>query len=266
MNYQNFYGLQKEPFSQGIKINDLYPLPDLSALVTRFKYCTNLRAVGIITGEIGSGKSTSLRFACSELHPSEFKIIPLVAHSGTLMEFLKQCCIQLGETQLSPSITKLLKTFRDLLLEIALKNMSPVLIIDEAHLMRDEIFAQLHTLSQYEFDSKPVLSIILCGQTYLLDKLNSIASRAFASRVVGRTHLESLDLEHMRGYIKHHLEITGIKEQLFTEESILAIHQGSGGLLRRANILARGALIAAASENKKMVSPENVRIAATEIL
>lgn len=266
MNYQNFYGLQKEPFTQNIKIEDLYTLPGLSSLVTRFEYCVNLRAVGIITGEIGSGKSTSLRFACNKLHPSEFKVIPLVAHSGTLMEFLKQCCIQLGEITLSPSITKLIKTFKDLLLEITLKKMSPILVIDEAHLVRNEIFAQLHTLSQYEFDSKPVLSIILCGQTYLLDKLSSITSRAFASRIVGRTHLESLNLEHMRGYIKHHLEIAGIKEQLFTEEAILAIHQGSGGLLRRANILARGALVAAASESKKIVSPENVRIASTEIL
>ena len=124
----------------------------------------------------------------------------------------------------------------------------------------------MHTLSQYEFDSKPVLSIILCGQTYLLDKLNSITSRAFASRVVGRTHLESINLSHMKGYIKHHLEIAGIKEQLFTEEALLAIHQGSGGFLRKANALAKSSLVYAASQNKKMASPEDVRIAMSELL
>ncbi len=69
----------------------------------------------------------------------------------------------------------------------------------------------------------------------------------------------------MTGYIAHHLEIAGVKERLFSEKAILAIHQGSGGLLRRANILARGALMAAAAEKYNMIG-EYVRIAATEII
>jgi len=70
----------------------------------------------------------------------------------------------------------------------------------------------------------------------------------------------------MTGYLKHHLEIAGVKEQLFSDEAILAIHQGSGGLLRKANLLARGSLIAAAKEKCKVVSAEHVRIASTEIM
>jgi type II secretory pathway predicted ATPase ExeA len=70
----------------------------------------------------------------------------------------------------------------------------------------------------------------------------------------------------MEGYLNHHLRIAGIKEQLFAEEAILAIHQGSGGLLRRANNLARGALLAAAIEKCRTVAAEHVRIASTEII
>jgi len=84
--------------------------------------------------------------------------------------------------------------------------------------------------------------------------------------VVGRTHLEGLKLKEMAGYLKHHLEIAGIKEQLFSEEAILAIHQSSGGLLRRANLLARGSLLAGAREGCKMISAEHVRIASTELI
>ena len=69
----------------------------------------------------------------------------------------------------------------------------------------------------------------------------------------------------MAGYLKHHLQIAGIKEQLFSEEAILAIHQGSGGLLRRANLLAKGSLVAAAREKCTVVSAEHVRMASTEI-
>ena len=69
----------------------------------------------------------------------------------------------------------------------------------------------------------------------------------------------------MAGYLKHHLQIAGIKEQLFSDEAVLAIHQGSGGLLRRANLLAKGSLVAAAREKCTVVSAEHVRMASTEI-
>jgi general secretion pathway protein A len=83
---------------------------------------------------------------------------------------------------------------------------------------------------------------------------------------VGRGHLEALGLEEMSSYLTHHLGIAGIKQNLFSEQAVNAIHQGSGGLLRRANNLARGALIAAAAEKCNLVSADHVRIASTEII
>ena len=114
-------------------------------------------------------------------------------------------------------------------------------------------------------DSKPLLPIILAGQNNLLDKLMYLTSRPLASRVIGRSHLDGLKQKDMTAYLKHHLEIAGIAEQLFSDEAILAIHQGSGGLLRRANLLAKGSLIAASREKSMVVSAEHVRMAATEI-
>ena len=115
-------------------------------------------------------------------------------------------------------------------------------------------------------DSKPLLPIVLAGQNNLIDKLMFHTSRPLASRIIGRSHLEGLKYKDMAGYIQHHLKIAGGKEPLFCDEAILAIHQGSGGLLRRANLLAKGALVAAAYEKCQTVSPEHVRMAATEIM
>jgi type II secretory pathway predicted ATPase ExeA len=70
----------------------------------------------------------------------------------------------------------------------------------------------------------------------------------------------------MEHYLKHHLSIAGVSQPLFADAAITAIQQGSGGLLRRANHLARGALIAAASEKTQIVSAEHVRIASTELV
>jgi len=70
----------------------------------------------------------------------------------------------------------------------------------------------------------------------------------------------------MTEYLKHHLTIAGVSRMLFDDTAITAIHQGSGGLYRKANHLARGALIAAAKTDSASVNAEHVRIAATELL
>jgi general secretion pathway protein A len=266
MSYKNFFGLQKEPFAQDIKVSDLFPLSCLSGVSQRVKFALDVGAVTVITGEVGAGKSTSLRYAASQLHPSKYTIVPLIANTGTVMEMYRSIGLALNVESRSPSLTTVIKTVRAVIGEIVLRKQTPVLIIDEAHLMRLEVFAHLHTLLQFDFDSKPLLPVILAGHATLIDKLHYHTSRPLASRVVGRSHLEGLKLKEMQAYLKHHLEIAGIKEQLFSDEAILSLHQGSGGLLRRANLLARGALVAAAMENLTVVSADHVRIAATEIM
>lgn len=265
-NYINFFGFQNEPFPQDISLKHIFPRPGLKSLVDRFLYAVNLSAVNVITGDVGSGKSTSLRFACSKLHPSEYKIIPVIANSGSLLEMLRQIAGALKVDCLSTSITKLSKIIRSIILETADKKQKPVLVVDEAHLMRLEVFAQIHTIFEFEFDSRPVIAIVLAGQKNLTANLKYHTSGSLASRVVGISMLDSLRMEDMKAYLKHQLEIAGVKESLFADEAVLAIHQGSGGLLRKANTLARGALLAAASESCTVVAAEHVRRASTEII
>ena len=127
--------------------------------------------------------------------------------------------------------------------------------------MRLEVFAELHTICQFEKDSKPWLPIILAGQNNLIDKLTYRDSRPLASRIVAKSHLQGVDLEGMENYLRHHLAICGIDQMLFEKNAVTAIQQGSGGLFRKANHL-----IAAAADQSQMVNAEHVRLAATEIL
>jgi type II secretory pathway predicted ATPase ExeA len=262
---RHFFGFTKEPFSPEVRVDELYHTAALEGAKERFLYAVNLGAISVITGDVGSGKSTALRYAASSLHPSRYRLIPVVASTGSIIEVLKQISIALDVEWSSISPAKLMHTIRGAITEIAKRKEIPILIIDEASLLRIEVFAQLHTLGQFEMDSKPLLPIILAGQNNLLDKLMYLTSRPLASRVIGRSHLDGLKQKDMTAYLKHHLEIAGIAEQLFSDEAILAIHQGSGGLLRRANLLAKGSLIAASREKCMVVSAEHVRMAATEI-
>ena len=121
-------------------------------------------------------------------------------------------------------------------------------------------------MSQYELDSRPLLPTILCGQDSLLDKLMTPSARPLASRIMGRSHLEAIRRDVMVEYIAHHMRIAGAKDNFFTDDALTAIHQGSGGLLRRANNLSKGALLAAALEKNTRVSAEHVRTAMSELI
>lgn len=266
MGYRNFFGFQKEPFAQDLRVEDLYPLPGLQAATERFMYNLELGAVSIVTGDVGSGKSTALRYASTKLHPSRYKVVYVIGSTGSMIDILRQFCASFDVQGSSNSLAKLMRIVRAAIREIAQRKQIPVLIIDEASLLRIEIFAQLHTISQFDMDSNPLLPIVLAGQNNLIDKLMYHTSRPLTSRIIGRSHLEGLKHKDMVGYIKHHLQVAGIKDQLFSDEAIFAIHQGSGGLLRRANLLAKGSLIAAAHEKCTVVSAEHVRMASTEVI
>lgn len=97
-------------------------------------------------------------------------------------------------------------------------------------------------------------------------KLTYRNSRPLASRVVARCHLKGIDRTAMGDYVRHDLKIAGVARMLFDETAVRAIHQGSGGLFRKANPLARHALIAAAKAQSTMVQAGHVRPANTEIL
>jgi len=259
------YIISCEPFLQDIPIDKLFPIPGLKAFLDRFDYAVHIGAATVITGDVGTGKSTSLRAAADRLHPSQYVVIAIVASSGSVLEFLRQICLELGAPPIGNSIARLTRSIKESLSNVTAKKQRPLIIIDEAHLMRLELFAQLHAVMQLPYDNKTLVPLILSGQNMLIDRLLYHTSRPFSSRITGRTLLQGLQLEDMKNYLQHHLRIAGGDEQLISEEAVTAIHQSSGGLLRRANQLARGAMLAAAKEQAPVVSAEHVRIASTEI-
>jgi len=202
----------------------------------------------------------------AKLHPSEYRAIHITACPGSILELYRMFLAELNIDKSSTSRAVMIRLIKKEIKELVLgKKLKVILIVDEASLMRLEVFAELHTITQFEQDSKPWLPIILAGKTNLIDLLTYQTSMPLASRIVARSHLEPASREQMEEYLNHHLSITGVKNSLFDDTAVTAIHQGSGGLFRKANNLARGALIAAANEQSMTVTADHVRRAATEI-
>ncbi len=222
--------------------------------------------MALVTGEIGAGKSTALRYVAAKLHPSEYRPIYITACAGSILEFYRMLLAEMHIDKSSTSRAVMIRLIKKEIKELVLgKKLKVVVIVDEASMMRLEVFAEMHTITQFEQDSKPWLPIVLAGKTSLVDLLTYQTSMPLASRVVARSHLEPANRSQMEEYLNHHLSITGVTNSLFDDAAITAIHQGSGGLFRKANNLARGALIAAASDQSMTVTAEHVRRASTEI-
>ena len=264
-NYRSFFGLSKDPFTPEIDRKEIMETAAITGVHRRILHAIEIGAATLVTGEIGSGKSTALRYVMGGLHPSSHKVIYVTATSGSILELYRQIAQEMNINLSSNSKAVMTRGIKAEVLELVHKKMKVVLVIDEASLLRLGVFAELHTLTQFEKDSKPHFPLILAGQNNLADNLRYRSSLPLASRVVGRAHLKGVTRMEMQQYLDHHLLLAGIEHSIFEENSVTAIHQGSGGLFRKANHLARGALIAAAKSRATMVSAEHVRIAATEI-
>lgn len=265
-SHNAYFGFKTEPFSSEISSKNLLKLPSMVSVKERFDYVMSGGTL-IITGEVGSGKSTSLRWSQGQYHPSQYLFLNITATGGSLIEFYRQLCWELDVEVKTGSRAGILKGFKSTIREIAAtKKQKIIIIIDEAHLLRLDIFAELHTITQFDNDSKNLFSLVLAGQPNLLEKLTYRSSAPIASRVVSRTHLNHLNQDQMAVYLEHHLTVAGVKKQLFSDQAITAIYQGSAGILRKSNLLARGGLVAAAMEKEQVVSAEHIRLASTELL
>lgn len=265
-HYRLFFELQSEPFTADLALEQILLTDGLKALEQRIHYATRTGAVALVTGEIGSGKSTALRYVTDSLHPAQHLCLYVTATSGSILELYRQILATLGLDNRGISRALMLKAIRQEVKELSLgKKLKVLLVIDEASLLRMEVLSELHTLLQFGKDAKPYLPLVLAGQNHLLDKLTYRPAIPLASRVVARSHLEGVGREQMQAYLAHHLSLAGVEKPLFEEQAVTAIHQDSGGLFRKANNLARGALIVAAQRKSLSVTADHVRVAATEL-
>lgn len=267
MNYKEFFGMTHEPFRTDLQIKDLMDLPGLRGAKERIQYALKNGGVCLLTGEVGLGKSTTLRASVNDFHPSQTVVLNVIANTGSITELYSQIAWELGLNPSGHRKAQLTRTVKTTIEELVTQRKQQVLLcIDEANLLRYDVLEELHTLNQFALDSKNMMSIVLCGQNNLVDKLQARTSAPLASRVLARHHLQPLKSGSTEEYISHHLQVAKARHNVFDPAAITAIFQGSGGILRRINNLARGALVAAALAKQQVVTPDHVRLAQSETI
>ena len=141
----------------------------------------------------------------------------------------------------------------------------PVLVIDEAQHLRNDVLEDLRLLCNYEMDSENRLCLLLVGLTELRRRLAMACHESLAQRLVVRHHLAGLDRAELDDYLAHRLHLAGCEHPLFEPPAVEALAQSTRGLPRRINRTAHYALTAAAAKGARTVSAEHIEHAVAEL-
>ncbi|EIC19704.1 ExeA family protein [Thiorhodovibrio frisius] len=263
--YQKHFALTAFPFDVTPEPDALFASSSLAEAEARLKHLLELRGIGLVTGEAGSGKTTVCRKVAAELHPGLYRVFYVPLSTGNVMDMYKSVAWELG----LPTERNRAAAFRVIRTEISRLTLEarqcPVLIVDEAHHLRNDVLEDLRLLTNYRMDAENRLCLLLVGLTELRRRLAMAVHESLAQRVVVRHHLSGLTREEVPGYLTHRLRLAGCELEVFEPAAVEALFQATQGMPRKLNRLAHYALISAASEKARTVSIDHVQLAREEV-
>jgi general secretion pathway protein A len=256
----SYFNMTEMPFGKEIKTESLILLPSFDSALASAQLLVSTRGIGIITGKSGTGKSCLIRFLISGLNTGLYMPVYICHSTVSLIEFYSHVACKLG---IEGSMRKAM-LFRNIKNRIISLNKSsrihPILIIDEAHLLRNDILVELRLLSNFEIDSFNALSILLCGQEGLKLKFGLTILESLANSITISIPMEGLKEEETFTYIEGRVKAVGNSNPLFTKSALKLIHQSSGGIFRAINNISRAALFKAFSLKTQTVEAEHVKM------
>lgn len=263
--YLKHFGLTLFPFGKEIGADELFPSASLTELGVRLQHLIELRGIGLVTGESGSGKTSACRRTAAELHAGLHRVIYVPLTTGNAMDMYKTIAWELG-LPTERNRAALYKQIRDEVSRLCAEaRVRPILIVDEAHHLRSEVLEDLRLLTNYAMDADNRLCLLFVGQVELRRRMGMAVHEALNGRIVVRYHLAGLTREELPGYVAHLLRRAGTELPLFEPAALEAIFQATKGLPRRINLLAHHALVAAALAKAKAVSADHVQAALGEV-
>ena len=219
----------------------------------------------VITGEIGSGKTTLIETFLRELE-KDVVVAQVAQTQVSPIEFLQAVLVQFGFSPFKMRKAELLATLNQFLIEQHAAGRKVLLIVDEAQNLSNRVLEEIRMLSGVETTKEKVLRIILAGQPELNDKLDSAEMIQLVQRVRLRFHLTALTPEDTQAYVLHRLEVAGSHgRQIFTEDTYPLIYRYTGGVPRLINTLCDTALMGGYALEQKVIGIDEMKAAVDEL-
>jgi len=261
--YREFFGLQLKPFSITPDPRFLYMSPGHKEALAHLLYgLKESSGFVVITGEVGTGKTTILNAFLLKLPPRVPKVVVKNPHlRPENLYYLLGEAIGIPEEKRSRGH---INVFEDRLKATG----GAVLIVDESQGLSLEMLEEIRLLSNLETINEKLVQIMLLGQQELNEKLRSPQLRQLKQRIGIKYHIPPLDSNETRDYIDHRLRVAGYEPRerpLFTVSALSEVYRYTKGFPRLINIVCDSVLIAAYTENQKQITAQMVRKIVSEL-
>jgi type II secretory pathway predicted ATPase ExeA len=265
-NLQSHYGFTVMPFGPAIPVPALFGSAAHNEAVARLRWLISARGLGVLTGEVGSGKTVAVRAAADGLDASRTTLIYLPNPQIGTRGIHGAVATALGQPPRFHHATLIPQVEAALAAETGERNRHVVLALDESHLLTHDQLEAVRMLTNSDLDSRSPLTILLIGQPTLRRRLRVGDMAALDQRIALRYHIPApaLSLDEAGGYIRRHLEHAGRSDTLFSDDAVRAIHAQARGLPRAINRLAITALLAAYAAGQTIVDESSARTAISE--
>ena len=262
--YLAHFGFTQYPFDRAPLPDELFASSATREAKTRLQHLIELRGIGLITGEVGSGKTTVCRQLAANLHPGLYRLFYVTLSTGNVLDMYKAIAWQLGLT-VERNRAGAYRAIHTEVSRLTDTKIHPVLVVDEAQHLRNDVLEDLRLLTNYAMDAERRLCLILVGLPELRRRLRMAVHESLAQRIVVRYHLGGLTREELPAYLTHRLQLAGCNVPIFEPAATEALHQASQGVLRKINRIAHYALSAAAIAKTRQVNIELLQAAIEEV-
>ncbi len=262
---QAHYGFTRMPFGRDLAPQMLHRSTSHNEAVARISWCIQEQALGVVTGEVGSGKTVATRAATAALDASRHTIIYLGNPAIGARGLYAAIVTALGGVPRFHKANLIPQTADLLAAEHNERGKHVVVIVDEAHLLAPDQLEELRLLTNANMDSHSPFACVLIGQPTLRRRIKLGTFAALDQRIALRFAMPPMTPVETGAYIAHHLNLAGRADTLFSDDATALIHQVARGLPRAVNNLAVQALIAAYATKKAIVDETSARAAVAEI-